>query len=50
MIEEQQVEVTNEQIRDASAMWKNFTIATKYCSIATAIVLIALALAFVKLF
>jgi len=50
MAESQQVEVTKEQIQDANAMWKNFTIAMKYSTIVTIVILIGLALAFVKLF
>lgn len=50
MAQTQQVEVTKEQVEEAQAMWKNFMIAMKYCSIITAIILIGLALAFVELF
>tara|TARA_B100001093_G_C26087932_1_gene701503 strand:- start:116 stop:268 length:153 start_codon:yes stop_codon:yes gene_type:complete len=50
MAEIQNVEVTEEQVKDAQDMWAKFTVATKYCCIATAIVLIGLALGFVKLF
>ena len=50
MAETKQVDVSKEQLREAEEMWKNFTVVTKYCSIVTAVILILLALAFVKFF
>ncbi len=48
MAEQKAVEVTEQEIQHAQKMWDNFVVGSKYTIYATCIVLIALALAFVK--
>tara|TARA_R110001592_G_scaffold3525_34_gene20236 strand:- start:8683 stop:8835 length:153 start_codon:yes stop_codon:yes gene_type:complete len=48
MAEHKAVKVDPKELQKAQDFWHNFMIGTKYATIATAIILILLALAFVK--
>lgn len=48
MASNKKVDVDPKALENAETMWGNFMVATKYSIIATALLLIALALAFVK--
>ena len=48
MAEHKAVEVTKEQIQEAENLWHHFTVGMKYATYATCIILVLLALAFVK--
>ena len=50
MADHKAVEVDQEELKNAQEMWHNFTVIGKYSTIATCVILIGLALAFVKLF
>lgn len=48
MAEHEAVEVDPQELQKAEALWDNFATGVKYVSVASALVLILMALAFVK--
>ncbi len=50
MSDHEHVEISQQDLKDAQAMWHNFVTAGKYAVIVSCITLIGLALAFVDLF
>lgn len=50
MAKHETVEVDPKALENAEKMWSNFTTASKYGIVATCVVLVILALAFVKFF
>jgi len=50
MAAQKEVKVTKKQLEDSTKMWHNFAVASKYSIYAIVVILIGLALAYVKFF